>query len=255
MDQLAVGGEQGDQRGQMPVITGRAAGFGDGRRHRAGRHAATPAALDRPAATGLAVTPPPRLPSTGPPPPGRLSRRPPPALDRRAGAGTSPVNSPMVIAPQQYALLRRSYRGVIRSRHVDGARGRLKVRGRRAPGAGRGARRVDLGVEVSKQDGAAVLTVTGEIDVATAPRLREHIVTLVNEGETRIVVDLQGVDFIDSTGLGALVGGLKRVRTHGGELAIVCTRPRLLKVFEITGLVRVFEIHGTVDAAVSAASG
>lgn len=114
---------------------------------------------------------------------------------------------------------------------------------------------MDLGVEVSKQDGAAVLTVTGEIDVATAPRLREHVVSLVGEGETRIVVDLEGVDFIDSTGLGALVGALKRVRTHDGELLIVCTRPRLLKVFEITGLVRVFEIHGTLEAALAAGSG
>jgi anti-sigma B factor antagonist len=66
---------------------------------------------------------------------------------------------------------------------------------------------------------------------------------------------MEGVAFIDSTGLGALVGALKRVRTHGGELAIVCNRPRLLKVFEITGLVRVFEIHETLDAAVAAASG
>jgi anti-sigma B factor antagonist len=114
---------------------------------------------------------------------------------------------------------------------------------------------VDLGVEVSKQDGSAVLTVTGEIDVATAPRLREHVVKLVGEGETRIVVDMEGVEFIDSTGLGALVGALKRIRTQGGELAIVCSRPRLLKVFEITGLVRVFEIHDTLDAAVAAGSG
>jgi anti-sigma B factor antagonist len=113
---------------------------------------------------------------------------------------------------------------------------------------------VDLGVEVSKQDGTAVLTVTGEIDIATAPRLREQVVTLVGQGETRIVVDMEGVDFIDSTGLGALVGALKRVRTQGGELAIVCTRPRLLKVFEITGLVRVFEIHETLGAAVAATS-
>ena len=111
---------------------------------------------------------------------------------------------------------------------------------------------MDLDVEVTKQDGAAVLRVTGEIDVATAPRLREQVVALVAEGATRLVVDLEGVDFIDSTGLGALVGALKRVRTQGGELAIVCTKDRLLKVFEITGLVRVFDIHDTVDAAVAA---
>ena len=52
-----------------------------------------------------------------------------------------------------------------------------------------------------------------------------------------------------------LVGALKRVRTHGGELVIVCTQPRLLKVFEITGLVRVFELHETVNAATAAGSG
>lgn len=114
---------------------------------------------------------------------------------------------------------------------------------------------MDLDLEVTKKDGAAVLRVTGEIDVATAPRLREQVVALVGEGETRIVVDLEGVDFIDSTGLGALVGALKRIRTHGGELAIVCTQSRLLKVFEITGLVRVFELHDTVNAAVAAGSG
>ena len=114
---------------------------------------------------------------------------------------------------------------------------------------------MDLGLDVTKQNGAAVLRVSGEVDVATAPRLREQVVSLVGDGERRIVVDLEVVDFIDSTGLGVLVGALKRVRTHGGELVIVCTQPRLLKVFEITGLVRVFELHDTVNAATAAGSG
>ncbi len=65
------------------------------------------------------------------------------------------------------------------------------------------------------------------------------------------MVDLEGVDFLDSTGLGVLIGGLKRVRSHDGDLSLVCTEPRILKVFEITGLTKVFAIHDTVDAAVA----
>ena len=112
---------------------------------------------------------------------------------------------------------------------------------------------MDLGLDVSQRDGWAVLAVSGEVDVATAPRLRERLVGLVSEGRHRIVVDLEGVDFLDSTGLGVLVGALKRVRTHGGDLALVCTQPRVLKVFEITGLTKVFPMHASVDEAVAAA--
>jgi anti-sigma B factor antagonist len=108
---------------------------------------------------------------------------------------------------------------------------------------------MDLGLDVSQQDGWAVLAVSGEVDVATAPRLRERLVDLVSEGSHRVVVDLENVEFLDSTGLGVLVGALKRVRTHDGDLALVCTQPRILKVFEITGLTKVFSIHRSVDDA------
>lgn len=108
---------------------------------------------------------------------------------------------------------------------------------------------IELGLELSERDGWVVLAVSGEVDVATAPRLREKLVGLVGEGRSRIVVDLEKVDFIDSTGLGVLVGALKRVRTNDGDLALVCTGPRILKVFEITGLTKVFAIHRTVDEA------
>ena len=112
---------------------------------------------------------------------------------------------------------------------------------------------MDLGLDVSQQGGWAVLAVSGEVDVATAPRLRERLVDLVSEGNHRVVVDLENVDFLDSTGLGVLVGALKRVRTHDGDLALVCTQPRILKVFEITGLTKVFSIHKSVDEATAAA--
>ncbi len=111
---------------------------------------------------------------------------------------------------------------------------------------------IDLGLERSDRDGWAVLSVAGEVDVATAPRLREQLIELVNEGQYRIVVDLEAVEFLDSTGLGVLVGALKRVRTYDGELALVCTESRILKVFEITGLTKVFPMHRSVDEAVAA---
>ena len=109
---------------------------------------------------------------------------------------------------------------------------------------------MDLGLDVTERNGSTVLAVRGEVDVYTAPRLREKLVELVSEGKYNIIVDLEGVDFLDSTGLGVLVGGLKRLRSHDGDLSLVCTQHRILKVFEITGLTKVFAIHESVDAAV-----
>lgn len=109
---------------------------------------------------------------------------------------------------------------------------------------------MDLGLEVSERAGSVVLAVRGEIDVYTAPRLRERLIELVKEGHRQVVVDLDQVDFLDSTGLGVLVGGLKRLRTNDGDLVVVCNQPRILKVFEITGLDKVFGLHPSVDAAV-----
>jgi anti-sigma B factor antagonist len=110
---------------------------------------------------------------------------------------------------------------------------------------------MDLGLDVVKRNGFAVLAVQGEVDVYTAPQLREKLIQLVDEGERKLIVDLEGVEFLDSTGLGVLVGGLKRVRSNDGDLALICTQRRILKVLEITGLTKVFGIHDSVDAAVS----
>jgi len=111
---------------------------------------------------------------------------------------------------------------------------------------------MELGLDVDdSRRPYTVLAVKGEVDVYTAPRLREKLVELVSQGKHQIVVDLEGVDFLDSTGLGVLVGGLKRLRSHDGDLTLVCTHQRILKVFEITGLTKVFAIHATVDQAVA----
>src|SRR5579863_3567001 len=109
---------------------------------------------------------------------------------------------------------------------------------------------MELGLAVDEtRTPFTVLAVSGEVDVYTAPRLREKLVELVSQGHRQIVVDLEGVDFLDSTGLGVLVGGLKRLRSHDGELSIVCSQSRILKVFEITGLTSVFRMAATVDEA------
>ena len=111
---------------------------------------------------------------------------------------------------------------------------------------------MDLGLDVDDSHSPyTVLSVKGEVDVYTAPRLREKLVELVSHGKHKIVVNLEGVDFLDSTGLGVLVGGLKRLRSHEGDLTLVCTQHRILKVFEITGLTKVFAIHESVEAAVA----
>lgn len=103
--------------------------------------------------------------------------------------------------------------------------------------------------EYSAPSGRMVIEVGGEVDVYTAPRLREAIVSLVDNGAYHLIVDLDTVDFLDSTGLGVLVGGLKRVRAHDGAIELVCTQGKILKIFRITGLNKVFTIHESVQAA------
>ena len=111
---------------------------------------------------------------------------------------------------------------------------------------------MELSLSTRAQGDHMVLAVGGEIDVYTAPQLRQRLIELADEGKSLIVVDMEQVDFLDSTGLGVLVGGLKRARAQDGLLNLVCTQERILKIFRITGLEKVFGIHATVDEAVAA---
>jgi len=101
-------------------------------------------------------------------------------------------------------------------------------------------------------DDWTVLEVKGEVDLYTSPALRERIVELVEEGQIRVIVDLQEVGFLDSSGLGALVGALKRVNERGGRLMLVCPEGSPLKVLTITGLDKIFPIHSSLDEALRA---
>jgi anti-sigma B factor antagonist len=89
----------------------------------------------------------------------------------------------------------------------------------------------------------SLVSLCGEVDVYSAPKLRETIKGLVDEGKYNIVVNLEEVAFLDSTGLGVLVGGLKRVKHHSGELGIICNQEKILRIFRITGLTKVFPIY------------
>lgn len=110
---------------------------------------------------------------------------------------------------------------------------------------------MELSMSTRTVAGHRVLEVGGEIDVYTAPQLRERLVTLVEDGARHVIVDLSRVEFLDSTGLGVLVGALKRLRGVNGDLALVCAQERLLKIFRITGLDRVFTIRESVEVAMS----
>jgi anti-sigma B factor antagonist len=110
---------------------------------------------------------------------------------------------------------------------------------------------MQLRTQVSEISGWTVVNLYGELDVATSPDFRALLIQLVNDGASRLVLDLDGVDFLDSTGLGTLISGLKRARTHGGDLRIVCTQTRIARLFEITGLDKAVPLLPTVDAAVA----
>ena len=97
-------------------------------------------------------------------------------------------------------------------------------------------------------DAVAVIAVTGEVDAHTAPAVREAIETSIAPG-ARVVVDLTSVSFLDSTGLGVFVTALKHLREAEGSLDLVITSPRVLKVFELTGLDVVIPIHEELGSA------
>jgi anti-sigma B factor antagonist len=105
-------------------------------------------------------------------------------------------------------------------------------------------------ITASEDAGVPVLSIRGEIDVSTAPELRDRLLSVAQSGNSTAVVDLREVTFLDSTALGVLVSALKRFRSADGDLRLVVTGRSVLKVLEITGLVDVFSIFDTVEQAV-----
>jgi anti-sigma B factor antagonist len=112
------------------------------------------------------------------------------------------------------------------------------------------------GITFSSQRGhlredVGLVVLSGEVDISTAPRFKDDLVALVDEGVTHIVVDLIGVTFIDSTALGVLIGGVRRLHPGGGRLVLVATGRAVLRALTLTGLDQVFTICATREQAVA----
>ncbi|HUV04460.1 MAG TPA: STAS domain-containing protein [Armatimonadota bacterium] len=109
---------------------------------------------------------------------------------------------------------------------------------------------MNLKVNTRSINGTSVIDLEGEVDVYTAPQLKQQIIDLLDGGLRHVVVNLTAVDYLDSTALGVLIGGLKRLRERNGALDLICPNPRIRRVFEITGLDKIFDIYATEDEAV-----
>lgn len=110
---------------------------------------------------------------------------------------------------------------------------------------------VALGLTVEAREGARVVTLSGELDLATAPELRERLHRVLADGCPLIVLDLDEVGFLDSSAIGVLVGTRRRARQADGEVALVCTAPRILRVLELTGLDRAFPTYPSLSEALA----
>lgn len=108
---------------------------------------------------------------------------------------------------------------------------------------------MELSVTSHDRGDLTLVVVAGEVDVYTASVLREKLIDVIDADHADIVVDLTGVGFLDSTGLGVLVGALKKIRGFGGRLQLIIDQEKVMKVFRITALTQVFTIHETLEDA------
>lgn len=107
----------------------------------------------------------------------------------------------------------------------------------------------DLSIHVRTVDGTQVFELTGSLDIATSPAVRAALVSASERGDHRLIVDLQRVDFLDSTGLGALIGAQRRAKEFGGEVRLVAKEGQILRLLRITGLLKVFAVYPTLEDA------
>ncbi len=108
----------------------------------------------------------------------------------------------------------------------------------------------DFDVTIAEEDGSTVLSVCGEVDLATGPLLWERISTVIADGSTNLVLDLAEMPFIDSTGLSVLVMTMRKLQDVGGELVLRSPCRMAVRLFQLTGLSQLLEIEGDVALAV-----
>ncbi|GAA0970349.1 anti-sigma factor antagonist BldG [Acrocarpospora macrocephala] len=123
-------------------------------------------------------------------------------------------------------------------------------------GDGASVRAVELKVSTRSHAGHAVMAIAGEIDLYTAPRLQSEFTRLLEEtGPDRVVIDMSGVEFCDSTGMNVLLSALKRLKERGGVLEVAAPRPAVRKILQVTGLDSVFTVHESVPADLAEKTG
>ncbi len=108
---------------------------------------------------------------------------------------------------------------------------------------------MDLDLQATHERGASVITLRGDVDVYSAPLLRQKIVDLVDAGELNLVIDLAQVESVDSTGVGVLVDGMQRVKERGGRVDLVADRGRIRQILDLTGLLSDVRVHGSREEA------
>jgi anti-sigma B factor antagonist len=101
---------------------------------------------------------------------------------------------------------------------------------------------VELKVSTRSQGGRIIVSLGGEIDLYTAPRLHGELDSVLASGPAQIVVDMSGVEFCDSTGMNVLLGAYRRARELGGDLELAAPRPTIRKILQVTGLETVFTV-------------
>lgn len=109
---------------------------------------------------------------------------------------------------------------------------------------------LDIAVERSDDPVYVLLRPAGELDAYTVAQFREALGELAEE--LRVVIDLSEVPFMDSAGLGALIGGIRRIREAGGRITVACSRPNLMRLLHTTGFDRIVPVEETVESAVTA---
>ena len=111
---------------------------------------------------------------------------------------------------------------------------------------------MDLQINLKYLGEIPIIELSGEVDAYTCSAFRDAMIEVIEQGHPNIVVSMANVEYIDSSGLGTLVGGLKRASEHNGKIAIVCSSHQIRKVFEITGLEKVFPVFDDESQAAEA---
>ncbi|HZD69574.1 MAG TPA: STAS domain-containing protein [Actinomycetes bacterium] len=108
---------------------------------------------------------------------------------------------------------------------------------------------MELDLRVKHRDEHALVHVSGEVDLATCPQLRDVLAELIGQGEHHLIVDLEHVTFLDSSGIGVLASALRRIREHGGSLCLTAPKPQVRRVLELTGITKLLPIYANLDEA------